>query len=97
MDPQRWARIESLYHAALAKAPGERREYLAVACAQEPDLRREVESLLGCADAPLDSPVAGPMSEDADRAPGSRGAWPSGFRLGVYEILAPLGAGGMDI
>jgi serine/threonine-protein kinase len=46
MDAQRWARIESLYHAALAKAPGERGEYLSVACAQEPEVRREVESLL---------------------------------------------------
>jgi hypothetical protein len=46
MDLQCWARIESLYHAALAKAPRERGEYLAVECAQEPDLKREVESLL---------------------------------------------------
>ena len=46
MDAQRWARIESLYHAAMAKAPGERGDYLAEACAHEPDVRREVESLL---------------------------------------------------
>jgi hypothetical protein len=29
MDPQRWAKIESLYHAALAKEPGEWSGYLA--------------------------------------------------------------------
>jgi hypothetical protein len=46
MDPRRWARIESLYHAALAKAPRERGDYLASACGQEPDMRRAVESLL---------------------------------------------------
>ena len=46
MDPHRWARIESLYHAALAKEPAERPHYLAAACAQEPELQHEVESLL---------------------------------------------------
>jgi len=73
MDAQRWARIESLYHAALAKVPGKRGAYLAGACQDEPELRREVESLL------LDAsePVA------------------VGRRLGPYEILGLLGAGGM--
>jgi serine/threonine protein kinase len=83
MDPQRWARIESLYHAALDRNPAERPDYLAAACAQEPELRREVESLLGTANADLRSPLS------ADRN------WLPGFRLGAYEILAPLGAGGM--
>src|SRR5580704_1213532 len=83
MDPQRWARIESLYHAALDRKPAERPDYLAAACAQEPELRREVESLLGTANADLRSPLS------ADRK------WLPGFRLGAYEILAPLGAGGM--
>src|SRR5215467_10168965 len=84
MDPQRWTRTESLYHAALAKEPGERPDYLAAACAGDSALRREVESLLGLADAKLGSPVA---------ADGQR--WAPGVRLGNYEILAPLGAGGM--
>jgi serine/threonine protein kinase/Tol biopolymer transport system component len=83
MDPQRWAKIESLYHAALAKDGGERSAYLDRACAQDSELRGEVESLLGCADAELVSPVA-----DGNRLP-------PGFSLGAYEILAPLGAGGM--
>jgi serine/threonine protein kinase len=83
MEPQRWARIESLYHAALAKAPGERPDYIAAACAAEPDLRREVESLLGFANAELPSPV------------GRSRLWSPGERLGSYEIVSMLGAGGM--
>jgi eukaryotic-like serine/threonine-protein kinase len=74
MDPQRWSRIESLYHAALAKAPGEREDYLAAACPREPDVRQEVISLLACAD-------SGPVTV--------------GKRVGSYEILGLLGAGGM--
>ena len=47
MEPQRWAKIESLYHAALAKDRDERSAYLAEACAQDPEMRAEVDSLLG--------------------------------------------------
>lgn len=56
MDPQRWARIESLYHAALAKTPDERPRYLAAVCAEEPEIQRQVESLLDCADAEAANP-----------------------------------------
>ena len=53
MDAQRWAVIESLYRAALAKEPGERSAYLAAACADDLTLRSEVESLLGYGDTQL--------------------------------------------
>jgi non-specific serine/threonine protein kinase/serine/threonine-protein kinase len=59
MEPERWARIESLYHAALEKEPRERAEFLGHICADDSDLRREVETLLRCADAELNSPIAG--------------------------------------
>jgi serine/threonine protein kinase len=57
MDPQRWAKIEALYNAALEKEPSERSEYLAQECAADSDLRREVETLLGYADAELKNPT----------------------------------------
>ena len=57
MDAQRWAEIEPLYHGALAKEPAERSAYLEAACAEDPTLRKEVESLLAYADAPLPSPA----------------------------------------
>jgi serine/threonine-protein kinase len=47
MTPERWRRIEAVYHAALECDPGQQRQaYLADACAGDEDLRREVESLL---------------------------------------------------
>jgi hypothetical protein len=57
MDARRWAIIESLYDAALAKEPGERSQYLADACRQYPELQAEVESLLRCAGEELNSPL----------------------------------------
>src|SRR5262245_57321714 len=46
MDKQRWQQIETLYHAALERAPDERAAFLADACADDSDLLREVEELL---------------------------------------------------
>jgi serine/threonine protein kinase len=78
-------KIESVYHSALEKEPGERPAYLAGACAQDSGLRREVESLLGCADVALMGPVA------------TARVWSPGFHIGPYEILGQLGAGGMGV
>ena len=46
MDAERWRRISSLYHAALAQEPSVRAAFLAAACPHDPRLRREVEALL---------------------------------------------------
>jgi tetratricopeptide (TPR) repeat protein len=106
MDPQRWAEIEPLYHAALAKEPGERSSYLQAACADDPALREEVESLLANADVQLASPV--PRSELAklwDQSAGNSTS-PGMSRqaadvppavIGRYRIIRPLGAGGMGV
>jgi serine/threonine-protein kinase len=46
MTPERWRRIEELYHAALARNAHERALFLRDACAGDDGLRLEVESLL---------------------------------------------------
>ena len=46
MIPERLRQIEELYHLAREREPGERAAFLAQACTQDEDLRREVESLL---------------------------------------------------
>ena len=46
MDPERWKRIEEIYHSALEHEPGGRTAFLAEACHSDADLRREVEGLL---------------------------------------------------
>ncbi len=76
--------VESLYHAARARPAADRAAFLAEACADDA-LRREVASLLAAdvAESPLKT--AGAWS----RAP------LIGQRLGAYEIVGLLGAGGM--
>ena len=98
MNPERWRRIKELYRTALARAEGERAAFLAEACAgDEEALKREVEWLLdqpASAAGFLDGPAlaaAAPTVNDLS-APGL-----TGRRLGVYELQAPLGAGGMGV
>jgi serine/threonine protein kinase/Tol biopolymer transport system component len=78
--------IESLYHAARERAPGERAAFLTGACGGDDALRDEVTSLLAADDA-------------AYSGLKTAGAWPRasliGQRLGAYEIVSALGAGGM--
>lgn len=46
MTPERWQRIEELYHSALEQPPDERADWLAKTCAGDESLRREIEALL---------------------------------------------------
>jgi eukaryotic-like serine/threonine-protein kinase len=46
VEPERWRKIEELYHSALGREPGKRADFLKQACAGDEALRREVQSLL---------------------------------------------------
>ena len=47
MTPERFQQVDRILQAALERAPGERRAYLAAECGEDEELRGEVESLLG--------------------------------------------------
>ena len=90
------SRVEGIYHGALDRPPGEEREaFLVQAAAGDEDLLREVRSLLEHED------EARRFIEEPATAAATQEAWPDGGRswvgrrLGGYEVLAPLGAGGM--
>jgi eukaryotic-like serine/threonine-protein kinase len=93
LGPNRWSSVERLYHAALGRPEGTRAAFLFEACAGDDELRREVESLLAQpASAALASggaiEAAAPLvTTPAPAAPGTR--------LGAYQIVGPLGTGGM--
>jgi serine/threonine-protein kinase len=93
MTAHRWQRIEELYHDAAARPERERASFLENACAGDDVLKREVESLL--AQPPDDSflPVGGALAETPSL---QAGPWSAvGSRIGGYQILRLLGAGGM--
>jgi serine/threonine protein kinase/Tfp pilus assembly protein PilF len=112
MEADRWAAIESLYHAALERDPAERSRWLQQACGDDTGLRAEVESLLACAGANLSNPGARSemaklwdrIASDPNSGPVTieagiayRGPAALPFAIGRYRILRLLGEGGMGV
>src|SRR5262247_2776148 len=102
MDKQRWQQIETLYYAALERAPDARATYLADACADDSGLLREVEELLrydGTADTFMHDNALAVAAQALDLNELSQTApqlFP-GQGIGAYKILALLGRGGMGV
>ena len=92
----RWTRVRALLEEVVDRPADERRRYLAEACRDDSDVRREVESLLRAREAAgtfLEPGGASSPEEEPDRT--ASPALEPGTRLGAFEILSALGAGGM--
>ena len=107
MNGERWPRVKALFQAAVERPAAERAAFLAAAAGDDEALRQEVEALLA-SDASGGSfldrlPVASAsVLADPLAALGASGnptlspaALAAGRRVGPYEIVATLGAGGM--
>jgi eukaryotic-like serine/threonine-protein kinase len=94
MDAKRWCLIEEHFHAALALWGDKRAEYVAHVAQSDPELRMELESLLGTSEATsgfLDEPVRVPYGTAAIASE----PLAMGSRLGAWRILRLIGYGGM--
>ena len=99
---QRWQQIETLYHAALEHEPGAREAFLAQACADDSDLRREVEELLRYDGAAESFFQGNALAFEARRLEPEELSQTApqllpGQQIGAYKILALLGRGGMGV
>ena len=99
MSDERWRRIEEVFHHAADLAPIERAEYLSRACEGDDELRQQIESLLArdnskdnIVEAAIVQAVDQLPTQSCDESPISLSVKP---RLGPYEMVAPLGKGGM--
>jgi hypothetical protein len=86
MSPERWQQIKTLLEEALEIPPGQRTAFLDRVCANDAEMRNELESLLS--------------SNDAVRSSFLHSAIPpvtltSGSKLGEYEVRNLIGSGGM--
>jgi serine/threonine protein kinase len=91
MPAERQQTVERLYHAALERPANERTAFIAAACGDDEDLRREVESRLS-----HPGSVATTVHPNAAAAMAHRGSTRlTGTRIGVYEVGRLIGAGGM--
>ena len=95
MAPERWEKINKIYHSALGLQGAERLAFLYQASGGDEELRREVETLLE-ANERAERFMAAPALEVAGRElPGNRGASLAGRTIGHYRVLSLLGTGGM--
>ena len=83
MTPERYQEVKRVLEAALEKRPDERTTFLTGACGDDPELRREVDSLLGASDAVGDFLAQAAL----EGLPASR--------LGPYRVFEEIGRGGM--
>jgi eukaryotic-like serine/threonine-protein kinase len=85
VTPERWEKVESLFHEALDRKPDERALFLDQACGDDSWLRNKIEALIRSHER------AGSFLETPASTPGQF----IGRRLGPYELNAHLGSGGM--
>jgi len=91
MPPDRWQRLEELFHAMLELPAESRAESLSAACGDDTELRADVERLLDShaqASKFVSGAAAGVESVAASVVP-------EGAQVGAYRIVRELGRGGM--
>jgi eukaryotic-like serine/threonine-protein kinase len=96
---ERWRRMKQLFAEAAARPPAEHAAFLARACPDDA-MRREVEALLEAerqADAMFEQgpTPASALADTGGALPLTSGHLAPGRRLGPYEIVESIGAGGM--
>src|SRR5262245_27033467 len=100
MDPERWRRVEDLFHSALELDRSTRARFLDEQCAGDPALAQEVERWLA-ADGRINSQIEVAVRDavralDDDAAPPlSAAEAPTLDRIGPYRIVRQIGHGGM--
>ena len=91
---ERWRRIEEICQSALDLPDADRAGFLAAACGSDERLRHDLEKLLSKAQ-DAEAFLTQPLAAIAAHVLPPVGEELSGGRLGVLEIGAPLGRGGM--
>jgi hypothetical protein len=98
VTPERWQQVSALFQRALEAAPADRARLLHEETAGDPDLRREVESLLAAhqqSGAFLDEPAWGVAAHLILDRPDEDSL--TGRQLGPYRVLEEIGRGGMGV
>ncbi|HSE98626.1 MAG TPA: protein kinase, partial [Blastocatellia bacterium] len=95
MTPERWKKLETIFHQALDLGEEARPAFLSEACGEDEMLRREAERLIAASegeDSFIDSPICAEAVEPSD---GNGNRSMEGRFIGPYRIVSLLGRGGM--
>jgi tetratricopeptide (TPR) repeat protein len=88
---ERWEAVSRLFGQAAELPADQRAAFLDSACADDPQVREEIESLLR-ADADATEVLAGTVSDAASSA---FTVYAPGRRIGAYQVISLIGHGGM--
>ena len=94
--PERYRRIEPIVARALELTADERAAYLDQACAEDAELRADVEALIA-ADAEAGSFLSAAARWEPSEQDGVEPALPAGASIGPYRVLREIGRGGMGV
>src|SRR5262245_22777667 len=99
MNVDRWQEVQRVFHAALDRPDDERTAFIQNACANDPELHAEVESMLAAEQGGSDfcgsgQDALGALAADVMDAP-TPSAPLTGRRVGPYTIVRQIGRGGM--
>ncbi len=99
MKPERWQKVDKLFHSALEQAPAERAAFLDLGCAGDESLRKQVDALLASNEEAGSFSQSPAMEVETRRIAAEQGIegaeLKAGESIGHYRIIALLGAGGM--
>src|SRR5215510_3995780 len=95
MSPERWQQVKQIFQSAIERPPSERDDFVSEACADDSELRSEVESLISSHDQAGHSSEAMAVEAATEMLDDDQAGPIVGKQIGHYRVLSHIGHGGM--
>ena len=95
MTPERWQQVKQIFQSAIERPPSERDGFISEACADDRELRSEVESLISSHDQAGDSIEVMAIEAATEMLEDDQTSSIIGKQIGHYQVLSHIGRGGM--
>src|SRR5437867_6255631 len=96
MTPERWQQVKQIFQSAIERPPSERGGFISEACADDLELRSEVESLISSHDQAGTQSIEAIAAQVAtDLITDHKASSIVGTHIAHYEVLSQIGRGGM--